>query len=67
MNVFQMLIVLLIVAFIVSLYLTAMGVAVTFLQALAGLAVLKAIALFLVPEKAPIVLVKSREYEEGSE
>lgn len=67
MNVFQMLVVLLILALLVSLYLTALGVAVTFLQALAGLAVLKGIALFLVPEKAPIVLVKSREYEEGAE
>lgn len=67
MNGAQMLIVLLVLSLLVSLYLTAMGVPVTFLQALAGLAVLKGIALFLVPEKAPIVLMKSRTYEEDEE
>lgn len=59
MNGLQMLVVLLVLSLLVSLYLTSMGVPVTFLEALAGLAVLKGIALFLVPEKAPMVLVKA--------
>lgn len=64
MNGAQMLVVLLILSLLVSLYLTAMGVPVTYLEALAGLAVLKGIALFLVPEKAPMVLVKDRSKTE---
>lgn len=61
----QMLVVLAFLAFMVDLYLGAMGYEITYLEALAGLAVLKGIALFLVPEKAPMVLVKSqREIEE---
>jgi len=60
MNPIQMLAVLLILSVIVQVYLAEIGVDMTFLQVLAGLAVLKGVALFLVPEKAPIVLVKSR-------
>lgn len=63
MNAIHMLVVLLVLSLLVSLYLTAMGVPVTFLQALAGLAVLKGIALFLVPEKAPMVLVRGNKEE----
>lgn len=59
MNAFQMLAILLLLALIVDAYLMANGFATSYLSVLAGLAILKGIALFLVPEKAPIVLVKS--------
>lgn len=60
----QMLVVLAFLAFMVDLYLGAMGYEITYLEALAGLAVLKGIALFLVPEKAPMVLVRGNTEEE---
>lgn len=65
MNGAQMLVVLAFLAFMVDLYLGAMGYEITYLEALAGLAVLKGIALFLAPEQAPIVMMKShKEIEE---
>lgn len=59
----QMIAVLLILALLVSSYATTMGVPVTYIEALAGLAVLKGIALFLTPEKPPMVFIRKNEEE----
>lgn len=64
MNPLQMVLVLAVLSFLVTAYLGAIGITATYLEVLAGLAVLKGIALFLVPEKAPLVLVKSQKQEE---
>lgn len=65
MNLGQMLVVLLVLSLLVSLYLSTMGFEVSYLQALAGLSVLKAIVLFLAPEKAPMVFVRDAKEEEA--
>lgn len=59
----QLFAVLLLLSLVVSMYLTIMGVPVTFLQALAGLAVLKGIALFLTPEKPPTIIINGKDVE----
>lgn len=63
MNLAQMVVVLMVLSLMIYLYAGALGYEMTYMQALAGLAVLKGIALFLVPEKAPMVLVRGTKEE----
>lgn len=67
MNIFQMLVVLAVVSFTVMIAAEILGYNITYIQALVAVSTLKALALFLAPEKEPIVLVKSRKEieEEG--
>lgn len=53
-----------IVAFMIQIVLSSAGLPLTYVDALIAVLTLKALALFLVPEKAPIVLMKTAEYEE---
>lgn len=66
MNVGQMIVVLLLLSLLVFAYANAMGYELTYMEALAGLAVLKGIALFLTPEKPPMVFMRSEAKEEDA-
>lgn len=64
MNFAQMIAVLFVLAYLAMVTMEYLGFNFTYGQSLAALILLKATALFLVPEKAPMVLVKSTKEEE---
>lgn len=67
MNLAQMVAVLLLLSTLIYFYAAALGFELTFMEALAGLAVLKGIAMFLTPEKPPMVLMQGAKKEEETE